>query len=166
MPQVQLPMFARGVTSITTELGYERRDGRVTYFNGATPVFSHAEDDLATFRMITSQFCVNGGCTQPDIVRAFGVPLSTVKRYCALYRSKGPAGFYAPPVRRGAAVLTEPVVRQVQAMLDEGQEPSQVAEALGIRWNTLQKAIAAGKLHAQKKNLHRAEQQEHTQRGR
>jgi transposase len=159
-------MFARGVTSITTELGYERRDGRVTYFNGATPVFSHAEDDLATFRMITSQFCVNGGCTQPDIVRAFGVPLSTVKRYCALYRSKGPAGFYAPPVRRGAAVLTEPVVRQVQAMLDEGQEPSQVAEALGIRWNTLQKAIAAGKLHAQKKNLHRAEQQEHTQRGR
>ena len=80
MPQVQLPMFARGVTSITAELGYERRDGRVTYFNGAMPVFSHAEDDLATFRLITSQFCVNGNCKQPDIVRVFGVPLSTVKR--------------------------------------------------------------------------------------
>jgi hypothetical protein len=151
MPQVQLPMFARGVTDITPALGYERRNGRVTYFNGAMPVFSHSEDDLATFRMITSQFCINGNCTQPDIVRAFGVPLSTVKRYCALYRDKGPAGFYAPPVRRGAAVLTEPVVRQVQAMLDEGQEPLQVAEDLGIKWNTLQKAIAAGKLHAPKK---------------
>lgn len=124
----------------------------MTYFNGAMPVFSHAEDDLATFRMITSQFCVNGNCTQPQIVAAFGVPLSTVKRYCTLYRSKGPAGFYAPPVRRGAAVLTESVVRKVQAMLDEGQEPSKVAEILGIKWNTLQKAIAAGKLHAQKKS--------------
>ena len=151
MPQVQLPMFARGVTNITPQLGYERRDGCVTYFNGAMPVFSHAEDDLATFRLITSQFCVNGNCKQPDIVRAFGVPLSTVKRYCALYRDKGPAGFYAPRVLRGAAVLTEPVVRQIEAMLHEGQEASQVAKALGIKYNTLHKAIAAGKVRAPKK---------------
>ena len=48
-------------------------------------------------------------------------------------------------------MLTEPVVRKVQAMLDEGQEPSKVAEVLGIKWNTLQKAIAAGKLHAPQK---------------
>ena len=155
MPQLQLPIFAQWVTCITAELGYQKRDGRVTYFNGAMPVFSHAEDDLATFRMITSQFCSNGNCTHPDIVRAFGVPLSTVKRYCSLYRSKGAAGFYAPPVRRGAAVLTEPVVRQAQEQLDEGQEPSQVADALGIKRNTFLKAIKAGKLHARKKKTPR-----------
>jgi hypothetical protein len=28
------------------------------------PVFSHAENDVATFRMITSQFCVNGTAKQ------------------------------------------------------------------------------------------------------
>ena len=151
MPQVQLPMFAQGVTSITRELGYEKRDGRVTYFNGAMPVFSHAEDDLATFRLITSQFCANGNCKQPDIVRAFGVPLSTVKRYCSLYRRKGPAGFYAPRARRGAAVLSKSVVHRVEAMLSEGQEATQVAEALGIKYNTLYKAIVAGKVHAPEK---------------
>lgn len=151
MPQVQLPIFAQGVTSITPELGYEKRNGRVTYFNGAMPVFSHAEDDLATFRLITSQFFVNGNCKQADIVRAFGVPLSTVKRYCSLYRRKGPAGFYAPRAARGAAVLTEPVVRQAEAMLDEGQEVSQVAEALCLKYNTLHKAIASGKVHAPQK---------------
>jgi hypothetical protein len=155
MPQLQLPIFAKGVTNITSELGYEKRNGRVTYFNGAMPVFSHADDDVATFRMITSQFCVNGNCTQPDIVRAFGVPLSTVKRYCALYRTKGVPGFYAPRVLRGAAVLTESVVREAQERLDEGQEPSQVAEALGIKPDTFQKAVRAGKLHARKKKTQR-----------
>jgi transposase len=151
MPQLQLPMFARGVTCITQELGYEKRDGRVTYFCGSMPVFSHAEGDLATFRMITSQFCVNGNCSQPDIVRAFGVPLSTVKRYCSLYRKQGIEGFYAPRARRGPAVLTEAVVGQAQERLDEGQDALLVAQALGIRHDTLRKAIRAGKLHARKK---------------
>lgn len=80
MPQIQLPIFVAGVTHITDSLAYEKRGGRVTYFNGLMPVFSHADDDLQTFRMVTSQFCANGNCTQPEIVRAFGVPLRTVKR--------------------------------------------------------------------------------------
>lgn len=151
MPQLQLPMFARGITQITSELGYETRSGQVTYFNGAMPVFSHAEEDLQTFRMITSQFCVNGNCTQPDIVRTFGVPLSTVKRYCALYRSEGPAGFYAARKQRGPAVLTASVVQQAQERLDEGEQPGEVAKALGIKSDTFKKAIRAGKLHARKK---------------
>jgi hypothetical protein len=44
-------------------------DGQVTYFNGHMPVFSHAETDIATFRMITSQFCVTGHVKQSDIIR-------------------------------------------------------------------------------------------------
>jgi hypothetical protein len=44
-------------------------DGQVTYFNGHMPVFSHAETDIATFRMITSQFCVTGHVKQIDIIR-------------------------------------------------------------------------------------------------
>ena len=46
MRQVQLPMFASGVTHITTVLGYEKRDGRETYFNGTMPVFSHDEQPV------------------------------------------------------------------------------------------------------------------------
>src|SRR5277367_1483357 len=55
MPQRHLPMFPAGVTHITNELAFERRDGKIAYFNGHMPVFVHAEDDVATFRMITSQ---------------------------------------------------------------------------------------------------------------
>ena len=152
MRQVQLPMFASGVTHITTVLGYEKRDGRVTYFNGTMPVFSHDEHDLKTFRMITSQFCVNGNCTQPDIVRAFGVPLSTVKRYCKLYRTMGAVGFYARQARRGAAVLTAAVLKQAQQMLDEVETPSEAADELGIKRGTFDKAIRACRLHVAKKN--------------
>jgi hypothetical protein len=53
MPQLHLPMFPSGVTQITEELAFWKKDGNVTYFNGHLPVFSHAEHDIATFRMIT-----------------------------------------------------------------------------------------------------------------
>jgi len=103
MPQLQLPMFPNGVTHITDELAFERRDGQITYFNGHMPVFTHDEKDIATFRMITSQFCVSGYARQSDIIRAFGVTSISVKRSVKLYRAKGTKGFYAPRVRRGAA---------------------------------------------------------------
>ena len=86
MPQLHLPMFPAGVTHITDELAFERRDGRIAYFNGHMPVFVHGEDDVATFRMITSQFCVSGYTKQSDIIRAFGVTSISVKRAVKLYR--------------------------------------------------------------------------------
>lgn len=151
MPQLQLPIFPAGVTEITPTLAFAKRDGRVTYFNGMMPVFTHDEKDLRTFRMITSQFCVNGNCTQSQIVRAFGVPLSTVKRYCGLYRQKGIEGFYAPRVYRGAAVLTEDIVQQAQQLLDEDLSVREIAERLAIKRNTLQKAVLARRLHQRSK---------------
>jgi len=49
MPQVQLPIFPEGVTSITPDLAFQRREGKVCYFNGHLPVFMHEEADLPTF---------------------------------------------------------------------------------------------------------------------
>jgi len=73
MPQTQLPFFPEGVTHITPLLAFRKQDGRVTYFNGAMPVFVHEEADADSFRMITAQFCVNGNAKQAEISRAFGV---------------------------------------------------------------------------------------------
>ncbi len=56
MPQMQLPLFPDGVKNITSELGFEKRDGQVTYFNGSMPVFVHAENDIPTFRMDREAF--------------------------------------------------------------------------------------------------------------
>jgi len=147
MPQIQLPIFPEGTTLITNELGFTKRDGDVTYFNGHLPVFIHAEDDIQTFRMITSQFITTGLVKQVDIVETFGVPLCTVKRYAKLYREKGTKGFYEPRRRRGAVVLTDEVIRKVQELLDEGKTPSEAGKCFGIKTDTLNKAVHAGKLH-------------------
>jgi transposase-like protein len=155
MPQMHLPFFPEGVEHITAELAVEKKDAQVTYFNGHMPVFIHAEDDIATFRMITAQFCLNGNAKQADICRAFGLPPISVKRAVKRYREKGVAGFYEEPKRRGPAVLTAPILRQAQALLDEGLETSAVGEQLGVKRDTLAKAIRAGRLHkpAKKKTL-------------
>jgi len=155
MPQIQLPIFPDGVTEISPNLAFEKRDGRVTYFHGLFPVFVHDEADIRTFRMITSQFCAQGSATQSQIVRAFGVPLRTVKRYCKLYKEKGPEGFYAPRVHRGPAVLVAEVMQKAQEMLDRGEGIKQVAEQLGVKHNTLQKAVRAGRLHVREKKARR-----------
>src|SRR5258708_39144472 len=91
MPQIQMPIFPDGMKHINSELAFECREGTVYYFNGYLPVFMHDHNDLATFRMFSSQLVVNGSSTQAEIARAFGVPLVTVKRYCKLYRQKGAA---------------------------------------------------------------------------
>lgn len=155
MPQLHLPMFPHGVTSITPELAVQKREGQVTYFNGHMPIFLHEEHDVRTFRMITAQFCVNGNVTQMEIVRAFGVSVISVKRAVQRYRTHGPSGFYAPPRRRGAAVLTTPVLAEAQQLLDAGRAVSDVAMELGIKANTLAKAVHAGRVHCpEKKSVH------------
>jgi hypothetical protein len=116
----QLPVFPDVVTYIANQLAFRRQDGQVTYFNGQVPVFSHAETDIATFRMITSQFCVTGQVKQRDIIRAFGVTSISVKRSVKIYREKGPKGFYAPRVTRGPGVLVEAVVSEIEGRLMGG----------------------------------------------
>ena len=117
MPQRHLPLFPQGVTHITPELAFMKEGGRVTYFNGHMPVFIHEENDRATFRMITSQFCVNGNAKEADIVRAFGVTTISVKRSVKLYREKGP-----------------------------GWSEAEIAERLGLKRDTLHKAVRAGRI--------------------
>ena len=147
MPQMYLPIFPEGATNITPTLAFTKKDGRITYFNGHMPVFIHDEHDLRTFRMITSQFIVNGNVKQSQIARVFGVPLITVKRYTKLYREKGPAGFYAERKGRGPAVLTTEVLKKVQQMLDAGSSIPEIASTLGLLSDTLGKALRAGRLH-------------------
>jgi transposase-like protein len=151
MPQTQLPFFPEGVTRISDLLAFRVEDGRVTYFNGNMPVFIHDKDDIATFRMITAQFCVNGNARQAEVARVFGIPKVTVKRAVKRYREEGPKGFYTPRKARGAAVLTPGVMAEAQRLLDEGLEPADVARRLDILPDTLSKAVRAGRLHKRAK---------------
>jgi len=141
MPQLQLPIFPEGSTELTSHLAFQSREGQITYFYGNLPVFTHEAKDLGAFRMITSQFIVNGVVKEAQIIKAFGLPPVTVKRYVKLYRTKGVSGFFQEPRRRGAAVLTEGVQVEAQKLLDEGLSRSAAASRLGVKANTLAKAI-------------------------
>lgn len=148
MPQAQLPLFPEGVTPITSDVAFERREGKVYYFNGHLPVFVHDREDLASFRLFSSQLVINGNATQAQICRAFGVPLVTVKRYVKLYRLGGPRAFFTPPARRKGRRLTPEVCERAQALLNEGFQVPELAQELGILASTLHKAIRSGRLKA------------------
>ena len=152
MPQVQLPFFPEGVTHINANLAFVKETDRITYFNGNMPVFVHDSDDHRTFKMITAQFCVTGNTKLVEISRAFGVPEISVKRAVKLYREEGPEGFYRKRKARGPAVLTAAVLSQAQQLLDEGLEVSEVADRIGVKSNTLSKAVRAGRVHKRAKN--------------
>jgi hypothetical protein len=101
MPQLQLPIFSKGVTEVTAHFAYEKQDGQIVYYNGMMPIFMHAEEDLASFKVITSQLYINGAAKQVEIVEAFGINPLALKRWVKKYREEGPSAFYARK-RRGA----------------------------------------------------------------
>ena len=148
---MQLPIFPAGTTPITAELAFDCQEGKVTYLNGHLPVFQHAQEDLAAFRLFTSQLVVNGTASQAEIARTFHVPTKTVKRYVKRLREGGSKSFFQTPRRRSASVLKGEVKAQAQGLLDEGQAVPEVARKLGVLANTLHKAIRAERLHQPKK---------------
>lgn len=155
MPQVQLPLFPAGTAQLNDHLAFACHDGQVTYFNGHLPVFTHAQDDLAAFRLFSSQLVVNGSASQGDIRRAFGVPKVAVQRAVDKYRAGGAAAFFVPSPPRPGRKLTPAVLPQVQARLDQGESVPEISRQTGVLANTIHKAIRAGRLRggAKKKTL-------------
>ena len=151
MPQVQLPIFPVGTTSISPEIGFERRDKQVVYFNGHLPVFTHEIDDVGSFRFFTTQLIVNGTASQEQIAKAFGVPLTTVKRSCRRYREQGAKGFFKSAERRRGHRLTPERLAEVQALLDQGLSVPEISRQTGLLMSTLHKAIDDGRLKQIKK---------------
>ena len=93
MPQMQLPIFSDGVTPMTNDVGYERKENTVVYYCGPMPVFSHSVEDLDSFRMMVSQIYVNGTVCQANLTRAFQIKPLVLQRWVKRYQSDGPALF-------------------------------------------------------------------------
>jgi hypothetical protein len=146
LPQVQLPLFSAGTTPLNESLAVQCHAGLVTYFNGHLPVFTHAQGDLAAFRLFTSQLTVNRSASQGDIRRAFGVPKVAVQRAVDRYLAGGAAASFVPPKARGGAKLTPAMLAQVQALLDAGQSVPPISRAAGVLATTLHKALGFGRL--------------------
>jgi len=146
IPQALLPLIADGATRISDKISVVRENGQWTYFCGVQPVFQHAENDRRSFRMFTAQLICQGVCRQIDIVRAFGVSKNSVTRSVDKYRAGGVEAFYAHRATRGASVMTPEVTAQAQQLLGAGWSRKEVTEQLGLKLDTLRKAIQHGRL--------------------
>jgi hypothetical protein len=156
MPQVQLPIFPAGSVEINRDLACRTEGEQVIYYNGHLPVFTHAQSDLASFRLFTSQLIVQGSATQGHVAKAFGVPLVAIKRATKLYRERGAAGFFVPKARREGSRLNAQKLEEARALLVQGQPLAVVSRQTGVLSDTLRKAIGAGRLPAVKKTPARA----------
>lgn len=146
MPQALLPLIPDGATQINDRVSVARQDGQWTYFHGVYPVFSHAEEDRRSFRMFTAQLVAQGACRQAEIVGTFGVSKNSVKRSVKRYREEGIEAFYRPRRRGGPTVMNQEVTARAQELLRRGRCRREVAEELGIKYETLGKAINQGRV--------------------
>jgi hypothetical protein len=81
-----------------------------------------------------------------------------VKRYLKLLREHGSKAFFAAAKPRTGAVLKGEALQTVQRLIEEGLGVPEVAQASGVKANTLHKAIRAGRLaDTKKKNLLRTQ---------
>ena len=94
MPQLQLPIFIKGITQITPDLGYSKVEGQIVYYNGTLPIFTHDEDDLGSFKMILSQLYINGSASQTQLANAFAIQKQALKRWVKKYREEGIKAFF------------------------------------------------------------------------
>lgn len=150
MPQETLPTFTDNMRQINERLAFFRKNGIVHYILGSAPIFCHAEEDLASFRFITSQLYINGSCKQSEIVTAFEVTPNSVKRSVKKLREQGSQALFANPQKAGKGakprVMTPEVVEKAEYLLGEGKDRKEVAKELNIKPDTLRKAIEEGRV--------------------
>lgn len=151
MPQIQLPLFSPELTEINKRLSFQKREGKIYYFHYLTPLFSHEEEDLQSFRFFTSQLVINGSVKEIEISRAFGVPYITVKRSVKRLKEEGAVGFFKKRKGRTAHILTEEIMEKAQNLLNKENKPAEVARKLDLKANTIRKAIQSGRLKKKKK---------------
>lgn len=157
MPQLQLPIFPVGCVHLSPEVAVVREQDKVTYVQSSLPVFQHRVEDVKSFRLMAAQLYVNGHVQQAALAQAFGVSPISLKRAVKLYEAHGPGGFWRPRKVRGPAVLTPERLAQVQAALDASEAPKAVAQRLQLNYETVRKAVAAGRLHGAVKKKIRPE---------
>jgi hypothetical protein len=150
--QLHVPIFPADSRFLGDNLAVVERKGTVWYFHFDMPVFSHAVEDLASFRMFTSSLCDKGQCKLVDVERAFAVTAISVKRSVKQYRDHGTKSFFEN--RRPAVVprvLIAEIRKQAQSLLDDGLSPRAIEDRLGIKADTIRNAIEGGRLHRPKK---------------
>jgi transposase-like protein len=111
MPQMLLPFFPEEITLVNELIGFVKKGDYVYYFNGQIPIYLHSSDDYQSFKMFVSQLYICGNASQAEIVRAFGINSSGLKRWVKKYQAEGSSGFFNKRKPRSSPLLTS--IRQI-----------------------------------------------------
>jgi hypothetical protein len=142
-----LPIFPGDVKLITPTLGVFARDGIVNYLHCGVPIYSHAADDLNSFRYISAKFVLQGLCKKAAVARCFGISYDSVKRNTKRLAEQGERAFFGDDHRRGHGYKLVPVVLdRMQRQLDGGTSNSEIARLAGVTEGAVRYAIKQGKL--------------------
>jgi prepilin-type processing-associated H-X9-DG protein len=143
-----LPLIPYGATKISNNLSVVYENNEWTYYHGGLPVATHAVSDTRFFKMITSSFILNGVCRNVDIVRVFNVSKSSVIRNFKKYAAHGSDAFFKNNGKgeRKSKVLTADKLTKAEELLSSQLSRSKVASELGVKYDTLNKAIQDGRI--------------------
>lgn len=147
MTNTFFPIYPEGTKMINSEIGIKTIGDDVHYFNGNMPIYKHHKKDYQSFRHITSQMIVLGNAQQIEIIKCFKVSKESVQRWVKKYREEGSKAFYTK--RNGGnrgTVLTPEIKEEVQVLLNLGSFPKDIQDELGIKADTIRKAISSGRL--------------------
>lgn len=148
MNQLLLPFVSPGITQINSMVSVWEENDRWTYFLGEFPVYSHRADDQRMFRLTIAQLIESNACRQIEVINAFGVSKSGVIRAQRKLRKYGSEAFFINRRGRskGGTKLTPKVLGKAQSLLNKRLSRREIAEELGIKYDTLRKAINDGRL--------------------
>ena len=148
MPQLMLPFISPGITNINSLVSVWELEGSWNYFLGAYPIYSHKPSDQRMFRLTIANLIESGACKQIEIISAFGISKSSVIRAQNKLRTHGPGAFFIERrgCRTGGTILTPALLDQAQLLLDEGVPKQDIAKELGVKYDTLRKAVYDGRL--------------------
>ena len=143
-----LPLIPHGATEIANNLSVVYENDEWIYYHGLLPVARHAASDTRLFRMITSSFIVTGVCRICDIVKTFNVSKSSVIRNSKKYTEHGSDAFFRNSGRgkRKSKVLTDDKIKKAEELLADKYRRSEVASKIGVKYDTLNKAIQSGRI--------------------
>jgi transposase len=147
IPQAILPLIPDGATEINDIVSVFQDEDYWTYFLGITPVYRHHGCNQRLFRLTAAMLIDSGACRSIQIQKTFGVSKSSLDRAVRTYRKEGIDGFIVSQrVRRSGTVMRPEILEKGQHLLDEGLLRKEVANELGVAYDTLRKAIQDGRL--------------------
>ena len=148
MPQLLLPGFPVGATTINETISMYIQDGHCRWLMGQLELFRHTQQDRASYKTIVSAL-MNSGMVRPCELERSPLKLShrTLMNWSKQYQAHGASSFYRTQRSQPAEkVMTAANLRACQSLLDAGQPAAEVARKGGIKDSTLRKAIARGDL--------------------